>query len=322
VSLALLIVANANTYSHIADAYDEKPWFAKVNQLVTDDLRDRLDWVGIPFANTGSSSDAKEVRLLDYACGTGLLSRVSLHTLAMPLQSSQGQVYAPYVTITRGIDLSPNMVATFNARARVAGLPEDTINAVVGDLFDKANPSPPEFDVPEWKDFDLATVGFAFHHFEDVVHAAKSLKERLRPGGAIVINDFLEGGDMKADENGDPIPGTEGNHAAHHHQHEHGSDHDHKAHEHHHQHHHSHHHDTKKDQDDPTLQVREEMNASIVTPHFTLDHVRNFFTEAGLVDVDVVKMKERVYMEFAGTRLWRTILFAKGRRPLEEKSEL
>ena len=64
------------------------------------------------------------------------------------------------------------------------------------------------------------------------------------------------------------------------------------------------------------------MNASIVTPHFTLDHVRNFFTEAGLVDVDVVKMKERVYMEFAGTRLWRTILFAKGRRPLEEKSEL
>jgi SAM-dependent methyltransferase len=218
------------------------------------------------------------------------------------------------------------MVATFNARARAAGLSENKINAVVGDLFDKANPSPPEFNAPEWKDFDLATVGFAFHHFEDVVHAAKSLKERLRPGGALVINDFLEGGDLKADENGDPIPGTEGNHAAHNHHHKHGDDHDKKTHEHHHQHHHGHHHghhhDSKKDQDDSLLHIRKEMDASVVTPHFTLDHVRNFFLEAGLVDVDVVTMKERVYMEFAGIKIWRTILFAKGRRPLEEKSEL
>jgi hypothetical protein len=62
--------------SHIANAYDEKPWFAKVNELLTSDLRDRLNWVGIPFVNTDSKSDAEDVRLLDYACGTGGLSRV------------------------------------------------------------------------------------------------------------------------------------------------------------------------------------------------------------------------------------------------------
>jgi hypothetical protein len=66
------------------------------------------------------------------------------------------------------------------------------------------------------------------------------------------------------------------------------------------------------------------MQDSIVVPHFTIEGVRKFFTEAGLVDVDVITMKERSYMEFAGKKLWRTILFAKGRRPFEreEKSEL
>ncbi|KAF2689310.1 S-adenosyl-L-methionine-dependent methyltransferase [Lentithecium fluviatile CBS 122367] len=298
-----LAEANRKYFDHIHDSYDEKPWFAKVNQLVTNDLRDRLDWVGIPFANTGSSSDAKDVRLLDYACGTGLLSRI----------------YAPYVTVTRGIDVSPNMVATFNDRARATELPESTIHAVVGDLFDKANPSPAQFSGPEWKDFDLAAAGFAFHHFEDVVHAAKCLKERLRPGGALVINDFLEGGDLKADENGEPILGTEGNHAVHHH-HKHGDGEDEKKHDNDQHHHHKHGHHDKNDHDNDT--VRQNLNASIVTPHFTIEHVRNFFTEAGLVDVDVVTMKERVYMEFGGVKLWRTILFAKGRRPMEEKSEL
>ncbi|KAF2635047.1 S-adenosyl-L-methionine-dependent methyltransferase [Massarina eburnea CBS 473.64] len=293
--------ANRHYFDHISDAYDEKPWFALVDQKITHHLRSNLDWVGIPFANTDSSPKDSNVRLLDYACGPGRLS----------------QVYAPYVTMTRGIDISPNMVATYNARARSVSLPHSAINAVVGDLFDKSNPLPPHFSSPEWKDFDLVTAGFAFHHFEDVVHAAKTLKERLRPGGALVISDFLEGGDLQADENGDPMPGTEGNWAIHNHSHGHGHGHGHG-------HEHKHEHGKERDAEDPTLGVREEMKASIVTPHFTFDFVRNFFTEAGFVDIDVVPMKERVYMEFAGIKLWRTVLFAKGIKPTAKqgKSEL
>jgi hypothetical protein len=66
------------------------------------------------------------------------------------------------------------------------------------------------------------------------------------------------------------------------------------------------------------------MSASVVVPHFTIDGVKKFFTEAGFVDVDVITMEEKSYMEFAGKKLWRTILFARGRRPFEEseKSEL
>lgn len=207
---------------------------------------------------------------------------------------------------------------------RDAGLSSDTVHAVHGDLFNKDDPAPKDLEAPEWKDFDIATVGFGFHHFEDVVHSARQLLLRLKPGGVLVINDFLEGGDMKADEQGKMIPGTEGNWAVHKHGegHHHGHGHDHK-HDHDHAHHHGHHGDpaTKEDVwDNPEL--KKKMNDSIVVPHFTIEGVKKFFTEAGFVDVDVVTLDERSYMEFAGVKVWRTILIAKGRRPLEEKSEL
>ncbi|KAJ4410545.1 hypothetical protein N0V91_002032 [Didymella pomorum] len=319
---------NRKYFDAISDSYDTKPWFAVVNTQVADELRGRLDWIGIPFANTGSSTGASEVRLLDYACGTGLMTRT----------------FGPYVTKTLGIDISPNMVATYKSRASTAGLSKETVDAVVGDLFDKSNPKPEEFNGKELWDFDLATVGFGFHHFEDVVHAAKQLKERLRPGGALVINDFLEGGDLLADENGNPVEGSEGNHAVHKHGHghgHHGHGHKHEHHEHHdekaqnshshghthshdHAHNHAHNHNSKNgDFTNPNQELRKKMTDSIVVPHFTINGVKEFFTAAGFIDVDVITLKERSYMEFSGKKLWRTILIAKGRRPEKEgKSEL
>jgi SAM-dependent methyltransferase len=244
------------------------------------------------------------------------------------------RVFGPYVTKTQGIDISPKMVSTYNTRAREAGLSDDVVSAVVGDLFDKSDPQPASLSDPRFWDFDLAAVGFGFHHFEDVVFAARQLKERLRPGGVLVINDFLEGGDLLAGEDGRPVEGTEGNHAMHGHKHEHGHGHhghgDDKASESHGHHHHGHHHhgvEQKLDIGDSTPEFRQKMDASIVVPHFTIDGVKQFFAEAGFVDIDVITMKERNYMEFAGKKLWRTILFARGRRPIEgqdgtKKSEL
>lgn len=213
------------------------------------------------------------------------------------------------------------------------GLSQDVVHAVAGDLFDKSVPSPSAFSGPEWHDFDLATVGFGFHHFEDVVHSARQLKQRLRPGGVLVINDFLEGGDWLADEEGKLIEGTQGNHAVHSHNHGHG-DKDNHSHAHHHHHHHHHEHDDKHaKQEDPnksnkshsltntSTDLTQQMTASIVVPHFTLDGVQQFFTQAGFVDVHVFPLKERSYMEFGGKKLWRTILIAKGRRPLEGERE-
>ncbi|KAF3008765.1 hypothetical protein E8E13_010261 [Curvularia kusanoi] len=232
---------------------------------------------------------------------------------------------------TLGVDVSPKMVETYKSRAAGAGLSQDVVDAVVADLFDKADPEPANLAGERWRSFDLATVGFGFHHFEDVVHAARQLKERLRPGGALVINDFLEGGDLLADENGDPVEGSDGNHAMHQHGHGHGHGHGHHSHEQGSGHKHGHAHDHAKeqrttkdgDETDSNSQLRKMMNDSVMVPHFTVDGVKQFFTAAGFTDVDVVTLKERSYMEFAGKKLWRTILIAKGKRPENEgKSEL
>lgn len=240
------------------------------------------------------------------------------------------QILAPYVTETRAIDVSPNMVTTYNARAHAAGFSIDVMNAVVGDLLDAENPSPTG---AEWDGFDVATAGFAFHHFNDVVLAARRLKERLRPGGVVVISDFLEGGDLKADEEGNPVEGSEGTWAVHHHHgdgHRHGYGHEH-GHEHEHGHGHVHGHEEGQHRHHNVMDAgnhgefpHNKMKASIRVEgaSFTVDGVKRFFTEAGLIDVDVVTMQERVYMEFAGQKLWRTVLFARGRRPAEAKSEL
>ncbi|KAF5846662.1 hypothetical protein GGP41_004740 [Bipolaris sorokiniana] len=296
--------ANRQYFDSISDTYDAKPWFATVNNQVAEALRGDLSWIGIPPANVSAEGQAsagtQQVRMLDYACGTGLMTRI----------------FAPYITHTTAIDISPNMISTYTSRFASAFPQPLTITTAVGNLFDKSDLNPSSLDAPEFRDFDLATVGFGFHHFEDVVYAAKQLKERLRPGGVLVINDFLEGGDVLADEDGKPVEGSPGNHAVHHHGHGHG-------HKHEHGHKHDHNHESS-DKHDSSLHSK--MAASVVVPHFTIDGVRQFFSEAGFVDVDVKTMNEKSYMEFGGKKMWRTILFARGRRPMDgnnkEKSEL
>ncbi|EMD96017.1 hypothetical protein COCC4DRAFT_67800 [Bipolaris maydis ATCC 48331] len=301
--------ANRQYFDSISDTYDAKPWFATVNNQVAEALRGDLSWIGIPFVNVSAEGQAsagtEQVRMLDYACGTGLMTRI----------------FAPYITHTTAIDISPNMISTYTSRFASANPQPLTITTAVGNLFDKSDPNPSSLDASEFRDFDLATVGFGFHHFEDVVYAAKQLKGRLRPGGVLVINDFLEGGDVLADDEGKPVEGSQGNHAVHHHGHGHGHGHKHDHSSHSHKHDHSHGATEKHDSS-----LHKKMAASIVVPHFTIEGVRQFFSEAGFVDVDVKTMKEKSYMEFGGKKMWRTILFARGRRPAgdngKEKSEL
>lgn len=69
-----------------AASYDEK--HRKLNDRLTRELQARLDFIGVDWASDDDDSDEddegeakkkprREVRLLDYACGTGMMSRVS-----------------------------------------------------------------------------------------------------------------------------------------------------------------------------------------------------------------------------------------------------
>ncbi|KAK4987545.1 hypothetical protein LTR50_004578 [Elasticomyces elasticus] len=181
---------NQQAFDDLANSYDTEPWQQKLSAQLTQAIQDRLDWLGVDWATP--EKKGKDVRLLDYACGTGLVSRA----------------LGTHVTTIRGIDISPNMVNAFNARARAAALPESRIHAVQGDLFAPSSPTPAISDAA-FRDFDVAVVCLGFHHFEDPELAVARLVERLRPGGVVLIVDFVAGG------------------GGHRHGHQHGHGHDH-----------------------------------------------------------------------------------------------
>lgn len=95
-----------------------------------------------------------------------------------------------------GIDLSEKMVDEYNKAA--SSSPDLHATAIVGDLC-AASPPPQNLQGPEYHDFDLAVIGLGFHHFEDPALAVQRLGERLKPGGVLVIIDFVPFGHEQRD---------------------------------------------------------------------------------------------------------------------------
>ncbi|KAF3019439.1 hypothetical protein E8E14_013326 [Neopestalotiopsis sp. 37M] len=186
---------NKAHFNNVAAQYDTK--FEKSLQQLTEAIQSRLDFIGVDWAddddddddnddqqdsdeknkedNARTPNDSRQVRLLDYACGTGMISRA----------------LGPYTTQCVGVDVSENMVGAFNARAENQGLTKEDMFAVVGNLAVPDDPAPAALSGPEFFNFDIAAVGGGFHHFDDPEFAATRLIERLKPGGVLFIWDFL-----------------------------------------------------------------------------------------------------------------------------------
>ncbi|EMC94834.1 hypothetical protein BAUCODRAFT_563881 [Baudoinia panamericana UAMH 10762] len=165
--------ANRKAFNDLSATYNAKPWQHKLSQQVSDALQARRDWLGIQWAQSNNKYD-RDVKLLDYACGTGAITRA----------------LGPYVTTIRGIDISEKMVEEYNKAAQSSGLSTEQARAVVGDLVAETVPSHLIGD--DYQDFDIAIIGLGFHHFENPPLAVHRLAERLKPGeGVLVIIDFL-----------------------------------------------------------------------------------------------------------------------------------
>ncbi|KAI1771658.1 S-adenosyl-L-methionine-dependent methyltransferase [Hypoxylon cercidicola] len=198
-------------FNEEASSYDAK--HSKLNERLTEEIQARLDWIGVEWADIDDDDDSsededepdksedgpekrhkssqpkREVRLLDYACGTGMMTRA----------------LAPYTTQCVGIDISENMVAAYNARAEYQGLSADEMHAIVGDLGAAEGPRPADLLAhPRLCSglFDVATVGGGLHHFADPELAAERLGQRLRPGGVLLVWDFLPHGPRHAHARG------------------------------------------------------------------------------------------------------------------------
>ncbi|KAM0722510.1 hypothetical protein Q7P37_001951 [Cladosporium fusiforme] len=196
--------ANRKAFDDLASTYNSKAYQVRISQQVSEALQQRKSWLGAQWlpADSATPSDqehdaTREVLLLDYACGTGAVTKA----------------LGGYVSTIRGIDISENMVKLYNEAARSSGLSVEQANAVVGDLLGAEVPA--ELSGSEWYGFDVAAIGLGFHHFEDPPLAVKRLAERLKPEtGVLVIVDFL------------PFEQRSGNVHDHGHGHEHGHSHE------------------------------------------------------------------------------------------------
>ncbi|KAJ3466823.1 hypothetical protein MRS44_004387 [Fusarium solani] len=168
---------NQAYFNKIAGEYDQRNAGA-IAQLERD-IEQQTAFIGVK----------QGARLLDYACGTGMLSRV----------------LAKYTSETIGIDLSKDMVGVYNAQAKsqvslnhlkqavkpAFGPQQAVLQAYQGNLADPADPSAPGFSDAKFFNFDIAGVGLGFHHIDKPDLAAKRLAERLKTGGVLFIIDFV-----------------------------------------------------------------------------------------------------------------------------------
>lgn len=59
--------------SEWANYYGEKQWHKDLAEEVTAELRNKLDFIGVKWA---IDKESAPVRMLDYACGPGMVTRV------------------------------------------------------------------------------------------------------------------------------------------------------------------------------------------------------------------------------------------------------
>ncbi|KAK4222346.1 S-adenosyl-L-methionine-dependent methyltransferase [Podospora fimiseda] len=176
---------NKEYFDEQAKTYDEK--HAKTLGQLIEEIRKRVEFIGVDWVDEDESEtededeekkkakDEKRVRLLDYACGTGVVSRA----------------LAPYTTQCVGIDLSEGMAAAYNARAENQGLSPSEMHAYQGNLCDPTDPNPSTFDKPEFQDFDVAAIGLGLHHFDNPPLAIQRIASRLKKGGVLIVIEFL-----------------------------------------------------------------------------------------------------------------------------------
>lgn len=147
-------------------------WIVDLQQQIVDFLvsPDFAPWAGIDARDQSSRR-----RMLDYACGDGLLSKA-----LKPL-------YASII----GVDVSGAMLDKYRATAAGLGLSEREMMGVRGDFITGASQATePPLPSEALGDFDMVAVSMALHHVEDAAAATRELVSRLKVGGKILIVDW------------------------------------------------------------------------------------------------------------------------------------
>lgn len=120
--------------------------------------------------------DDEETRVLDFACGTGHISR-----------ELAGDV--KYVV---GMDISQGMVDQYNLRVENQGIDKEEMQAFCVDLLDQRLGYDGVSRVigEGRREFDVIVCCLGYHHFPDIQLVTRRLCEFLRVGGKLFVGDF------------------------------------------------------------------------------------------------------------------------------------
>ncbi|GAB7342238.1 hypothetical protein MBLNU457_g0482t2 [Dothideomycetes sp. NU457] len=162
--MADLSEANRKEWDQRAKTYDSQPWQQIMGAQLTAFIHSQLEngFIDPPRA------DSKQTKLLDYACGTGMVTRA----------------FKSHITSATGMDISQGMVAEYSTRMKHDGIAAD---AVVGNLLSEDVDSA----LDDYRGYDVAAVGLGFHHFEDSERCLRRLAGRVKEGGVVLILDWL-----------------------------------------------------------------------------------------------------------------------------------
>ena len=175
------------------------------------------------------------------------------------------------------------MVNKFNAEAREAGTSEAQMRAVRGDLL-----APPGglLEDREFYGFDLAVMSMALHHVDDPKAMIAKLVERVKPGGIVVIIDWVVSDEVPFGSHGNHGMNTHGHEqpqSSHHNHNEHeqhsheppqSSHHNHDGHGHEHGHGHGH--------------SQHAASHTLSSEGFSQEQIRALFLDAGCRNTDIV----------------------------------
>lgn len=147
-----------DTPQHSPGFMYSEPWVQDLLFQPTTFAQTNKDWLEV--------TDSK--RVLDYACGNGVLSKALAEV-------------APNTTF-QGVDISTAQVDRYNQVAIAYSL-EERMLGVQGDLSSKADDMPQELSSPTWFKFDVTLISMALHHVSLPTEMLKRLAERVKDGG-------------------------------------------------------------------------------------------------------------------------------------------
>ncbi|KAL9026581.1 MAG: hypothetical protein Q9196_004776, partial [Gyalolechia fulgens] len=250
----------------LVSAPNRAPWISDLANQIQTEVVACLDWIGIPQQASG------DTRLLDYACGSGELSRTLF----------------PYVNEAKGIDVSAASVKAYNDQAGAAGVSEEKMYAVQGNILapiEDAGAEDPFADAV-WQGFDIAVMSMALHHVAPPEDAIVKLVERLKEGGVLVIIDWSLSSIVFQDAHPKFGPGDHGSHS-------HGHGHQHLP---------------------QVLNVAPGSEHTITRAGFDKEEMEKMFADAGCEDVGFAEFKDMTRLGDGEHAVMQRLFIAKGKK--------